>query len=81
MDLLANTVIRRVFVRITVLWAMVNIVNAVVTIWLLVTQPLTTYLLAKTLIGYAAMAGAIGISTLWFRRGLRRVNLAVVPVS
>jgi len=81
MDLLAHTAIRRVFVRITVLWAMVNLVNAVVTMWLLFTQPLTTYLLAKTLVGYSAMAIAIGISTLWFRRSLRHVNLATVPTK
>src|SRR5438067_10794271 len=64
--------VRRVFVRITLLWALVNLVNAGVTIWLLLTQPVGTYLLAKTVVSFAVMAAAISLSTVWFKSTLRR---------
>ena len=48
------------------------LVNAGVTIWLLLTQPVGTYLLAKTVVSFAVMAAAISLSTVWFKSTLRR---------
>lgn len=79
--LLAQPTIRRVFVRITLLWALVNVVNAAATVWLLVTQPIGVYLLGKTVVSMGVMAAAITLSTVWFRRTLRRLTPATVPVS
>src|SRR5690606_36304461 len=40
--------VRRFFARITVLWAFVQLANAAFSVWLLLTQPVTTYYAAKT---------------------------------
>lgn len=82
-DLLARPYMRRFFVRISLLWAFVNLANAAVTVWLLVSQPLATYVLAKSVVSLAATGTAIVVSTLWFRRSMRghgiRVRFAPRP--
>jgi hypothetical protein len=70
-DLLARPYMRRFFVRISLLWAFVNLANAAVTVWLLVSQPLATYVLAKSVVSLTATGTAIVVSTLWFRRSMR----------
>ena len=62
---------RRFFVRISLLWAFVNLANAAVTMWLLVSQPLATYVLAKSAGSLAATGTATVVSMLWFRRSMR----------
>jgi intracellular septation protein A len=84
-DVLARPYIRRFFVRISLLWAFVHLGNAAVTIWLLVSQPIATYVVAKTFVSLAATGGAIAVSTLWFVHSMRghgvRVRFAPVPVT
>jgi hypothetical protein len=63
--------IKQVFVRITLLWAFVNLVNATVTIWLLLTTPVAVYVAAKTLVSLAVTAAGIAVSVLWFKRATR----------
>src|SRR5437773_2760041 len=67
-SLLANPAMRRFFMRISLLWALTNMLNAAVTIWLLVSQDLAIYLLAKTFVSWTLTASAIVISTVWFKR-------------
>lgn len=69
--LLARPAVRRVFERITLLWGAINIVNAGVTIVLLATQPVGTFVLLKTALSFGVMAGGIALSTVWFRRAVR----------
>ena len=45
---MARPPVRRFFARITVLWAFVQLTNAALSIWLLATQPVGTYVLART---------------------------------
>lgn len=70
-DALARPHMRRIFVRITLLWALVHLANAAVTVWLLVSQPVATYVVAKTFVSLAATGTAIAVSALWFRRSMR----------
>ena len=72
---LANSGIRSIFRRITILWAFVNIVNAALAIWLLLTQPLPTYVAARTVVSLACTGSAIALSTLWFKRSMRHHGL------
>jgi amino acid permease len=67
--------VRQLFVRISLLWALVSLVNAGGTIALLVNVPITTYLVAKT--GLSSFLTVLGIvvSSWWFRRGLGRQKL------
>jgi hypothetical protein len=76
-ELLARPYMRRFFVRISLLWALVNLSNAAVTLWLLVSQPLSTFVVAKTFVSLIATGSAIALSTLWFRRSMRRNGVEV----
>src|SRR5918996_5931692 len=51
-DVLANTHVQQFFLRITLLWAVTQLANAAVTIWLLLSQSVATFLLAKTLVSW-----------------------------
>jgi hypothetical protein len=64
--------IRQLFVRISLLWALVSLVNAAGTIALLVNVPLATYLAARTGLSWALTIGGVVLSSWWFRRGVRR---------
>jgi intracellular septation protein A len=70
-SLMDRPAIKQVFVRITLLWAFVNLVNATVTIWLLLTTPVAVYVAAKTLVSLAVTAAGIAVSVLWFKRATR----------
>ncbi len=72
---IAHPVVRRLFVRISLLWALVLLANAAITIALLLTEGIATFLLTRTLATLVLMGGAVALSTLWFRRGLRRHGL------
>ena len=64
--------VRQLFVRISLLWALVSLANAAGTIALLVNVPFTTYLAARTGLSWALTLGGVAVSSWWFRRGLRR---------
>jgi intracellular septation protein A len=69
--------VRQLFVRISLLWALVSLVNAAGTITLLINLPIATYLAAKTGLSLGLTVGGILLSSWWFRRGLRRHNADV----
>lgn len=71
----SHPAIRRFFIRLTVLWGAVQLANAAVALWLLLTQPIGVYLAAKTAATAAIMAIAIGGSAVWFRRLVARHGL------
>jgi hypothetical protein len=64
--------VRQLFVRISLLWALVSLANAAGTVAMLVNFPIGTYLAAKTGFSSALTIGGIVLSSWWFRRGLRR---------
>ncbi len=74
----SHPAIRQFFARVTVLWGFVQLINAAVTAWLLVSQPIEIYLAAKT----ATTASVIGTSALgtllWFRYVLRTNDIKSV---
>jgi intracellular septation protein A len=70
---ITNPAIRRIFRRISLLWGVVNIVNAGITLWLLVSQSLGIYLLLRPLVTWAGVGLGVAVSALWFRRALRHV--------
>lgn len=67
--------IRRYFARITLLFGVVQLVNAGLAGWLLVSQPVDVFLAAKTIATVLVMAPAIGGSMVWFNRVLRMNGL------
>lgn len=66
----SHPAVRRVFMRITLLWALVMLANAGITLWLLLSQSLEVFLAARTATSLGLTAGAIAVSTLWFRRSV-----------
>jgi hypothetical protein len=66
--------VRQLFVRISLLWALVSLINAAATIALLLNVPIAAYLAAKTGVSSVLTLGGIVISSWWFRRSLRRHN-------
>ena len=70
--MLANTHVRRFFRRVTLLWAVTQLANASVTLWLLLSESLATFLVAKTLVSWGLTCSAILVSTIWFRRSMTR---------
>jgi Protein of unknown function (DUF3159) len=76
-DVRGHAAVRRFFQRISLLWALVYFTNAAVTLWLLVSQPITTFLWAKTAASWCLTGTAIAISTAYFARSMRRHGLEV----
>jgi hypothetical protein len=75
-DFLRRPAIRAVFVRITLLFAVADLVNATGAISLLVTTPLTTYLAARTALSSVATGSAVVVSAWLFRRTVHRLAMA-----
>lgn len=69
--------VRRFFARITVLWAFVQLTNATVSVWLLMTQPVGTYVMAKTVVSWLLTGGAVLVSTLYFKRSMHSNGITV----
>ena len=74
---MASPPVRRFFARITVLWAFVQLTNAAFSIWLLMTQPVGTYYVAKTAGSWLLTGGAILASTAYFKWSMRRHGIAI----
>jgi hypothetical protein len=80
-DLRANAHVRRFFRQISLLWAFIQGMNVAVTLWLLFTQSIGTYVVAKTALSSTLTVSAIIISTLWFRHSMARNGIVVTFAS
>jgi intracellular septation protein A len=69
--LLARDGMRRFFQRVSLLWAAVFLANAGISLWLLVSQPLATFLWSRTVASLALTVLAVIVSSWWFRRCVR----------
>jgi hypothetical protein len=65
-DIRTNAHVRQFFRQISLLWAFIGAVNVTVTLWLLFTQSIGTYVVAKTAASSGLTVSAIIISTLCF---------------
>ena len=80
-DFKTNAHVRQFFRRVSLLWAFTQTVNVVVTLWLLFTQSIGTYMVAKTATSSLLTVSAIIVSTLWFRRSMARHGIHVTVAS
>jgi hypothetical protein len=71
---LAHSRVRRFFLRLTLLWSMVLLANAVFSLWLLLSQSIGVYLWFRTALVSAVGAAAVAASVWGFRRLLHHVN-------
>jgi hypothetical protein len=67
-DFFANPFVRRFFMRISLLWAMVMLANAAVTTWMLFELPVSLFVISKTAASVLLTGVAVAYSTVWFRR-------------
>jgi hypothetical protein len=68
---LGNEHVRRFFLRISLLWAFTQFANAGITLWLLTSQSLTTFVIARQLVSAVLTGAAILVSVIWFKRSMR----------
>src|SRR5207302_11403270 len=68
--LLRQPVVRRFFLRVSLLWTFVFLSNATLTLWLLLTCSVKSFVLLKTAASLFAIGTAIVVSAMWFRRAL-----------
>jgi intracellular septation protein A len=71
-DTMGDPHLRRFFLGISFFWGVTNLVNAAVTLWLLVSQSVSTYVVTRTAMSWTLTIVGIGISVLWFTRVMRR---------
>jgi hypothetical protein len=60
------------FQRCSLMWAIVGIANTIVTLGLLISLPVATFVILKTAFSFAITVAAIGVSAHWFRRSMIR---------
>ncbi len=55
------------FSRLSLLWSITSLLNAGLTLWLLLTQSVTTFLIIKSFMGPTFTAATLGLAAVWFR--------------
>jgi hypothetical protein len=83
-DAMEDVHFRRFFLGISLLWGVSQLLNAVVTFWLLVSQSVGTYVVARTAMSWTLTGVVIAITVAWFThvaRHRREHALRTVTVS
>ncbi len=76
-ELTGNARIQRFFRRVSLLWALVFIVNGLTTLWALAQATLGSFLVVSTAGSFSLVVVAAVASLLWFRRELRGEGIRV----
>jgi len=76
--ILRRPLVRRFFIRISVLWATVLMLNAGLVFWLLVSSSLRSFVLERSAVTYGLTAMAIFLSISRFIATVRRDDITVV---
>jgi hypothetical protein len=74
----SHPLVERFFVRLSLFWAFTSLVNASITIWLLLTQSTTTFVLVKSVLGPVTGTVTIGVMLAWFWVSLTRSGTRIV---
>ncbi len=77
-DTRSHPLMQQFFVRLSVLWSFTSLVNASVTVWLLLTQSVTTFVLIKSMLGPATGIVTVASMFLWLRLDLLRSGTPLV---
>lgn len=65
------------FTRLSILWTLVYLINAVGTVWLLSTASLGGFMLLKSVLGPSLTFTAVAVSILCFRVAMRNQNVSI----
>lgn len=71
-EVMGNQHVRLFFRNISLLWAVTQFANASITLWLLATQSIGTFVVARAVVSWSLTGAAILISTIWFKRSMTR---------
>lgn len=74
----SHPLMKQFFVRLSVLWSFTSLVNASITVWLLLTQSITTFVLVKSVLGPATGVVTVGSMFLWLRVELARSGTQLI---
>lgn len=74
----SHPLMQQFFVRLSVLWSFTSLVNASITVWLLLTQSITTFVLIKSVLGPATGVVTVTSMFLWLRLDLMRSGTKLV---
>jgi hypothetical protein len=80
-DTLSHPKMRCFFIHISLLWAFVQLTNAALALWLLFSQSIGTFVLARSAASGCLTVSAIILSTLWFRHYTARHGILVVRAA
>lgn len=71
-DTMRDPYLRRFFLGISFFWGVTQLLNAAITLWLLVSQSVATYVITRTAMSWTLTLTAIGVSIWWFLQMSRR---------
>lgn len=79
----SHPLMRQFFFRLSAIWAVTSLINAAITVWLLITQSATTFVVAKSFLGPATTVVTLTLGITWFRITAARTGATVVraPVA
>ena len=80
-EVLSSSAIRRLMVNVSYLWAAALVIEAAATLWLLLSTPLATFLIERTLVTWVTTGLSIGGSAWMFRAMLRREDQTLGPAA
>ncbi len=73
--------LRRFFPRLSALWAVSSLLNGGLTLYLLMSQSLTTFVVIKAFMGPGFTATTFAIAAVWFRLNMSRAGVSIVFAS
>ncbi len=76
-NVVARPAVRRFFIRVSLLWAVVLLSNAAFVLWLLFTSSLHAFVVERAAVSWFLTLAGIGLSVAWFVRTMRRDGVAV----
>jgi hypothetical protein len=76
-DMLVRPIVRRFFLRVSLLWGVVLATQAGFVLWLLFVSSLRAFVVERQLVSSVLTAAGVIVSVVWFVRAMRREGLAV----
>ena len=80
-DIVGRRGVKRLFRRLTIMWAAVNLLNAAVTCWLLLTQSVPVFVAVKPFPAMAVTWTAVAVTVMWSLRVARQEGLHAGPTG
>jgi hypothetical protein len=74
-DIVARRRVKQLFRRLTVMWAAINLVNASITCWLLLTQSVAVFVAVKSLSAMAVTWCGVAATVIWALRVARKEGI------